>query len=65
MYELMYTVSDWNELKYLIEEAIAGNDPNSELRKQDIVKAFNGLPDDIGKAIIDKCIDIARGKDNN
>ena len=61
MYELIYKVKNWGELQSEIEKLVNNQDPNHEVRLKDIDTAFNGLPDDIGKAVIEKCIEIVRG----
>lgn len=61
MYELLYMAPEWDKLKEYICSLSEGGDYLYESRKEDICKAYSGLPDDIGEAIVMKCIKIARG----
>ena len=65
MNSLVYLASNWGEIRGFMEDLVVGKDPNYELRKEDIAKVNDGLPENIGKAIVEKCIDIARGISEN
>lgn len=61
MYDLMYKAQNWEQLESEMNKLINGVDPNREARLKDVNKAFEGLPADIGEAIVKQCIEIARG----
>ena len=63
MMEYAYRVSSWGKLKRNIEMLACGIDENNDKRKRDIKKTFLTLPYDIGEAIVQQCICIAKGKE--
>ena len=56
MMKLLYKVDNWKKMKKRMETLISGQDELEEERREDIQSMLAELPENIGKAIVDRCI---------